>query len=138
MARKLRIEDVISKYHWLVLTRDATKLNTLGKLHEIWHDDCKNIQGFITKIRDVKLEIEDLKITIDKAITIQVLNSLDSSFTQYLGILNHEAREIERLPTLKNLAKSLKDEKLQMKNHDKATADYAKRFTNKKRKSPTV
>ena len=58
----------------------ASKWNTLGKLHEIRHGDCKNIQEFMTKIRDVKSEIEDLEITIDEAITIQVFNSLNSSF----------------------------------------------------------
>ncbi len=61
----------------------------------------------MTKIRDVKSEIEDLEITIDEAITIQVLNFLDSSFAQLLGILSHEAREKEKLPTFESLAKSL-------------------------------
>ena len=89
----------------------------------------------MTKIWDVKLEIEDLEITIDKAITIQVLNSLNSFFAQLLGILSHEAREKDKLSTLKNLAKSLEDKKFRMKNHDKATANYAKRFTKKKGKS---
>ncbi len=46
----------------------------------------------MTKIRDVKFEIEDLEITMDEAITIQVLNSLNSSFTQFLGILSYKAR----------------------------------------------
>ena len=115
----------------------ASKWNTLGKLHEIRHGDCKNIQEFMTKIRDVKSEIEDLEITIDEAITIQVLNSLDSSFAQFLGILSHEAREKEKLPTLESLAKSLEDEELRMKNQDKATANFAKRFTKKKGKPST-
>ena len=44
----------------------ASKWNTLGKLHEIRHGDCKNIQEFMTKIRDVKSEIEDLEITMDE------------------------------------------------------------------------
>ncbi len=66
----------------------------------------------MTKIQDVKSEIEDVKITMDEAITIQVLNSLDSSFTQFLGILSHEAREKDKLLTLENLAKSLEDEEL--------------------------
>ena len=35
----------------------------------------------MTKIRNVKSGIEDLEITIDEAITIQILNSLDSFFT---------------------------------------------------------
>ncbi len=75
---------------------------------------------------------------MDEAITIQVLNSLDSSFTQFLGILSHDAREEDKLPTLENLAKSLEEEELRMKNHDKATANYAKRFTKKKGKSPVT
>ena len=88
----------------------------------------------MTKIQDVKSEIEDLEITIDEAITIQVLNSLDSSFAQFLGILGHKAREKEKLPILESLAKSLEDKELWMKNHDKATANYAKQFPQKKSK----
>ncbi len=41
------------------------------------------------KFREVKSEIENLEITMDEAITIQVLNSLNSSFAQFLGILSH-------------------------------------------------
>ena len=91
----------------------------------------------MTKIRDVRSEIEDLEITMDEAITIQVLNSLDSSFAQFLGILSHEARKKEELPILESLAKSLEDEELRMKIQDKATANYAKRFTKKKGKPST-
>ena len=54
-------------------------------------------------IRDVKSKIEDLEIIIDEAITIQVLNSLDSAFAQFFGILSYEARDKEKLSTLKNL-----------------------------------
>ena len=118
-----------------ILPNWVSKWNTLEKLHEIRHGDCKNIQEFITKIQDVKSEIKDLEITMDEAITIQVLNSLDSSFAQFLGILSHEAREKDKLPTFENLAKSLEDKELRMKNQDKATANYAKRFTKKKDKS---
>ncbi len=59
-----------------------------------------------------------------KVITIQVLNSLDAFFSKFLGILNHKVREKDKLLTLENLAKSLVDEELRMKNHDKATANY--------------
>ena len=77
----------------------------------------------MTKIRDVKSEIKDLEITIDEAITIQDLNSLNSFFMQFLYILSHEAREKEKLPILESLAKSLEDEELRMKNQDRATAN---------------
>ena len=66
----------------------------------------------MTKIRDVKFEIEDLETTMDEAITIQVLNSLDFFFAQFLGILSQEARKKEKLPTLESFAKSLKNEEL--------------------------
>ena len=88
----------------------------------------------MTRIRDVKSEIENLEITMNEAITIQVLNSLDSSFAKFLGILSHETREKNKLSTLENLVKSLEDKELRMKNHDKATANYEKQFTKKKGK----
>ncbi len=88
----------------------------------------------MTKICDIKSEIEDLEITIDEAIIIPVSNFLDSSFTQFFGILSHEAREKAKLPTLESWAKSLEHEELWMKNQDKATANYVKQFTKKKTK----
>ncbi len=57
------------------------------------------------KIRDVRSKIEDLEITMDEAITIQVLNPFDFSFAQFLDILSHEAGEKEKLLTLETLAK---------------------------------
>ncbi len=86
----------------------------------------------MTKIQDVKSKIEDLEITMDETITIQVLNRFDSSFAQFLGIFSPKAREKEQLPKLENLAKSLEDEELQMRNQDKATANYAKPFPKRK------
>lgn len=99
------------------------------------HNDCKNIYEFITKIWDFKSEIDDLKITIDEAIKIQVLNFFDPSFSQFFAILSHEGRKIDKLLTLENLAKFLEDKELRMKNHDKGTANFAKQFTKKKSKS---
>ena len=89
----------------------------------------------MTKIREHKSEIKDLEVIMDKGITIQIQNSLDSSFTKFLGILSHEARDKDKFITLENLAKSLEDKELWMKNHDKAKANHAKRFTQKKGKS---
>ena len=99
----------------------ASKWNTLGKLHSIHQRDCAE---FISKIRDIKLEINDLKITMDEAITIHTLNSLDTQFKSYLAILNHESREKAELPTLEVSAKALEDEELRLANQDKATANY--------------
>ena len=88
----------------------------------------------MTKICVIKFEIEDLHITMDEAITIQVFNFLDSFFTQFLDILCYKTREKTVLPTFENLAKSWKDKELQIKNQDKAMANYAKQFTKKKTK----
>lgn len=92
----------------------------------------------MTKIRDIKFKIEDLGITINETITIQVLNSLDSSFRQFLGILSYKTREKEIFLTLESQAKSLKDKKLWMKNHNTATANYTKWFPKKKSKPATA
>ena len=61
----------------------------------------------MTQICDLRSEIENLEITMNEAVTIQVLNSLNSSFAHFLGILSHEAGETKKLPTLESLAKSL-------------------------------
>lgn len=74
---------------------------------------------------------------MDKAITIQVLNFFDLSFAQFFSILHHKAREKEKLSALESVTKLLKDKKLQIKNQDKVTANYAKQFTKKKGKLPT-
>ena len=108
------------------LQNGTFKRNTLGKLHKIRYGDWINIKEFKIKIRDVKSEIEDLEITMDEVITIQVPSSFDSFFAQFFGILSHEAREKKKLPKLETLVKSLEDEKLQIKHQDRATANYAK------------
>lgn len=111
----------------------ASKWNILGKLHEIRHCDCKNIQEFVAKIRDIKSGIEDLETIIDEAITIHIVNSFQCSSAQFIGILSHEAitiqiinffdfylaqfigissheaREKEEFPTLESLAKFLEN-----------------------------
>lgn len=58
----------------------------------------------MTKIYDIKSKIEDLDIIIDKTIIIQVLNTLNSSFIQFFGILSHETRDKKKLLTLKSFA----------------------------------
>lgn len=77
-------------------------------------------------ICNLQSEIWDLKITIDEAITTQILNSLNTFFGQFLGILNHKAREKQKFPTLRSLAKFSEDKKLQIKYQDKAITYYTK------------
>ena len=42
----------------------------LEKLYKICYSNYKNIQEFRIKIRDIKLEIKNLEITINRAIII--------------------------------------------------------------------
>lgn len=71
---------------------------------------------------------------MDEANKIQVLNSFNFSFAQFLRILSHNTREKEKLFSLKSWAKSLENKKLWMKNNNKAMANYAKQFLKKKDK----
>lgn len=66
----------------------------------------------MTKIQDVKTKIENLKITMNKAIIIQVFNFLDSFFVQFLDILSYKSRKKDKVLTLKMLDKFLKYKKL--------------------------
>lgn len=86
----------------------------------------------MTKIHNVESKIEDLRISMYETITIQVLNSFDSFFTQFVSILSHEAREKAKLSILESLVKYLEDEELQIQNQKKAIANYAKPLTKKK------
>lgn len=88
----------------------ASKWNTLVKLHSIHQRDCANVAEFISKIRDVTSEINDLNITIDEAIILHTLTSLDTQFNPCLAILSLDAREKEQLPTLGILSRTLEDE----------------------------
>ena len=70
-----------------------------------------------------------IQITIDEAISIQVLIRLNSSFAQLLDILSHEARHKKQLLKPKNLAECLEGKELCIRNQNKATAKNTKRFT---------
>lgn len=86
----------------------------------------------MTKICNIKSEIKDLGITIDKAIIIQVLNFFDISFMLFFGILSHKIREKEKLLLVESHTKFLENQKLEMKNQDKILVNYAKQFTKKR------
>lgn len=58
----------------------------------------------MTKIWDVRSEIEDLEINMDEPITIQVFNTFDFLFTQFLKILSHKTKEKDKLFSLESLA----------------------------------
>lgn len=66
----------------------------------------------MTKIYNIKSKIKDLKITIDEAITIQILNLFDLFFTQFPGILSYNAKKKTKLFIFESLTKLLKDKKL--------------------------
>ncbi len=77
-------------------------------------------------IHHVKSEIEEQKITIDETITIQVMNSLDYFFAQFVVVLSHKAKKNEKLLKLQILPISVEDEELGIKNQDKTIANHAK------------
>ena len=85
------LKTLYTIYNW------SSKCGVLGKLHENPLGDYKNIQEFMTKICNMKCEIECRKIIMNEAIKIQVLNSLSSSFAEFLGILSHKTIEKKKL-----------------------------------------
>ncbi len=70
-----------------------------------------------------------IQITIDEAISIQVLIRFNSLFTLLLDIFSYEARHKKQLLKLKNLAECLEDKELCIRNQNKTAAKNTKQFT---------
>ena len=104
------------------------KLNNFGKLYKIWYRNYENILEFITNIQDIKSKIKNIEITIYKTIIIWVLNYFNSFSTQFLSFLTYKTNEIEKLPKFESLAKFMKNKNSQIKNYNKATGNYIKKF----------
>lgn len=85
----------------------------------------------MSKIKDVRSKIEDLKISMDDADVIYALNNLNSQFRPYFTILNHEAQQKAQIPTLSRLTKSFKDEELRLKNKSTTSVNFAKKAKSK-------
>ena len=96
-------------------------------LHGIQHSKCKNIINYIRQIKDAGSEIKDVKISIDDAIVIHALNNFDSQFCPYLLILNYEAQQKAKLPTLLELIKNVEDDELRLKNVSTTSGNFAKK-----------
>ena len=125
-------------WDWLkkryTLQNFASKWSALGKLHAIRHSEYKNVAKYMSRIKDVSTEIEDLQISISEAVVIHALNNLDSHFWPYLAILSHDAREKEKLLTLSELTKALEEVQMRLSNENRGTANYARNSKFKKAK----
>ena len=62
-------------------------------------------------MQDMKSEIKNIKISIDKLIAIQDLNLLNLFFTQFFSSFSYKTKEKEKLLMLKSFAKFLDNEK---------------------------
>lgn len=69
---------------------------------------------------------------MNEVITIQIFHFFNSSSAKFFYILSHKTRKKEMFLTLENLAKLLENKKFRIKNKDKVTTNYAKRFEKKK------
>lgn len=79
------------------------------------------------QIKDAQSEINNLKISIDDTFVIHAFINLDCQFRLYLIILNHEAWQMAKLPSLSELTKSLEAEEMRLKNATTANANFVKK-----------
>lgn len=56
------------------------------------------------------------------------MNYFNSFSTQFLSFLTYKTNEIEKLPKFESLAKFMKNKNSQIKNYNKATGNYIKKF----------
>lgn len=89
----------------------------------------------MSQIKDTSAINDNLKISIFEVIIFHSFNNIDSHFWPYLTILNHDAREKEKLPTLSKLRKTLEDEQIYLSNENRGTINYPRSSKPKKAKS---
>lgn len=65
------------------------------------------------------MEINDLNINISDAITLKVLNSLGTSYSQFLVVVNNDSRQESKLPDMDNSLKNLVNEEARVLNEEK-------------------
>ncbi len=109
----------------VTLQNFASKWSALDKLHGIRHSERKNVNEYMSRIKNASAKIDDLKISISKAVVIHAFNNLDSHFRPNLAILSHDTQEIGKLPTLSELTKTLEDKEIRLSNENKGTANFA-------------
>ena len=87
----------------------------MNRLKETDYASFFNISDLDRKLRTILKEINDLKISMKKYVTIKLINCLSSEFETYVIVLNEQARKNKKLSELNELLKSLKEEENRMK-----------------------
>lgn len=101
--------------------RWSTKWNVLNRLKEASYSLSKYINSVSIKIVKILKKIKELDITIEKIITIKLINGLGSLFEIYLTILSQKAKNNNKLLNLQAVFSNLEDKKHYMKHTTKVT-----------------
>ena len=109
------------------------KWAAFNRLEDIHLDTCKNAEEFASKARNIKAEINDLNININDAITLKVLNFLGTSYSQFLVVVNNDARQESKLYNIDSFLKNLINEEAHILNEGKATSNYIQKKKEKKK-----
>lgn len=99
--------------------RWSTKWNVLNRLKEAIYSLSKYMNSVSIKIVKILKKIKELDITIEKIVTIKLINSLGSLFEIYLTILSQKAKNNNKLLNLQAVFSNLEDKKHYMKHTTK-------------------
>ncbi len=91
------------------------KWDVLNRLEKTNYSSSKDINNLGVKIIKIVEEINELDISIEKIVTIKLMNRLGGSFETYLTMLSQKARDDNKLPDSQALISNLEDEERQMK-----------------------
>lgn len=106
---------------------------SFNKFEELSFQICKNVQKFESKLQEIKTELKNLEVIIEDAITLKALNFLEIFFSQYLVMINDNARQESELSNLDIFLKNLENEEARMLNEEKVTANFAKKKSDKEK-----
>lgn len=78
----------------------SIKWDVLNRLKQINFFSSKNVNNLDVKIVNILEKIKKLDITIEKMLTIKLINSLYSFFKTYLTMLSQKDKNDNKLPNL--------------------------------------
>ena len=84
------------------------------------------IEEYGSLVRDIKVEITDMTLTVEQIVVLRLLNELGNSFSTYFTIVNEKARREDKFPALDDMLKNLEDEEARMRQDPIATVNVLK------------
>ena len=101
------------------------KWEIVSRLHHTKLSNCKNVNDFETKMKEISSRFNELEIDVDQMLVLSALHNLKFKFDIWIVMLSKSTREDKKLFTLIKLFDDLRIEKTRIDHIDSiATIDF--------------